>query len=126
MKLFCFLVAAPLFGQYLPNAQFSNLVTTRDGKVLYFSSPLSLRGDNEFVYQKIFRIDPAGIHLAAELDRSETFGGPNSTTFYLAIEPDISGDGAVFSYVARRTCQGGSSCVFVELYQSRIPGRIPE
>jgi uncharacterized protein (TIGR03437 family) len=126
MRLFWFLVAAPLFGQYLPNAQFSNLVTTRDGKVLYFSSPLSLRGDNEFVYQKIFRIDPAGIHLAAELDRSETFGGPNYTTFYLAIEPDISGDGAVFSYVARRTCQGGSSCVFVELYQSRIPGRIPE
>jgi len=126
MRLFCFLAAAPLFGQYLPNAQFSNLVTTRDGKVLYFSSPLSLRGDNEFVYQKIFRIDPAGIHLAAELDRSETFGGPNYTTFYLAIEPDISSDGAVFSYVARRTCQGGSSCVFTELYQSHIPGHVPQ
>ena len=38
MRLFWFLVAAPLFGQYLPNAQFSDLVTTRDGNILYFFS----------------------------------------------------------------------------------------
>jgi uncharacterized protein (TIGR03437 family) len=123
MKLLWFLVAAPLFGQYLPNVPFSNLVTTRDGQTLYFSSPASLRGDNEFPFQKIFRIDPAGVHLAVQLDRVETFGGPNFTTFYLAIEPDVSADGSVFSHVARRTCQGGSSCAFAELYQSHVTAR---
>lgn len=126
MKLLWLLVSFPLFGQYLPNATFSNLVTTRDGKTLYFSSPLSLRGDNEYRYQKIFRIDPAGVHLAAQYDRVETFGGPNFTTFYLAIEPDVSADGSVFSFVGRRLCQGGSACVFVELYLSHILGRGPE
>jgi len=126
MKLLWFLVVVPLFGQYLPNVPFSNLVTTRDGQTLYFSSPASLRGDNEFPYQKIFRIDPTGVHLTVEFDRVEPFGGPVSSNFYLAIEPDVSADGSVFSYVARRTCQGGSSCVFVELYQSGVTGRGPE
>src|SRR5690348_1721773 len=99
MKFLWLFVSAPLFGQYLPNIQFSDLVTTRDGSALYFSSPMNLRGDAEVPYQKIFRIDSAGIRPVVQIQRTGPPGVPNLSNFYLAIEPDVSGDGRVFSYV---------------------------
>lgn len=126
MRFLWCLFAAPLFGQYLlPNVQFSNLATTRDGTVLYFSSPLSLRGDDEFAYQKIFSIDPAGIHLVEQFERGPSVGA-YAANFYNAIEPDVSGDGSIRSFVAQRTCNGGSACIFVERYESHITGAGPE
>ena len=121
MKYAWFLLVTPLLGQYLPNVQFSNLATSRDGKILYFSSPLSLRGAPEQPYQKVFRIDSAGIHPVVQIDRTGPIGAPNLSNFYLAIEPDLSADGSVFSYVASRTCfRGGSAGTFFELYESHI------
>ena len=86
------------------------------------SSPLLLRGDNEYTNQKIFRIDPAGIHVVEQFQRDPSPGFLYAPNFYNAIDPDVSGDGRVFSFVAQRTCTGGSSCVYVELYQSHITG----
>jgi len=118
MKYAWFLLATPLLGQYLPNLQFSDLATSRDGGILYFSSPLSLRGDAEQPNQKIFRIDSAGIHPVVQIER--TGDSLFFSNFYLAIEPDLSGDGSVFSYVATRICVGGSSCVYALHYQSHV------
>ncbi|HUI77197.1 MAG TPA: hypothetical protein VLY24_04760 [Bryobacteraceae bacterium] len=120
MRYAWFLFATPLLGQYLPNNQFSDLTTTRDGNILYFSSPLNLRGDTEQPYQKIFRIDSAGIRPIVQIERTGPTDLPNFSNFYLAIEPDLSADGAVFSYVASRTCVGGSACVFFERYVSHV------
>ncbi len=120
MRFLLLFVSAPLFGQYLPNIQFSDLVTTRDGSVLYFSSPMNLRGDAEVPYQKIFRIDSAGIHPAVQIERTGPPNAPNLSNFYLAIEPDVNADGSIFSYVATRICVGGSSCLFFEHYEGHV------
>jgi len=122
--LFC--SCSALFGQYLPNVQFSDLATTTDGSALYVSSPLSLRGDNEYPNQKIFRMDSSGIFVAAQFPREPSVFVAYAPNFYNAIEPDVSGDGKVFSYVAQRTCIGGSACLYVELYESHITGAGPE
>ena len=124
MKYVWFLFATPLLGQYvggyLPNFQFSNLATTSDGNTLYFSSPLSLRGDGELPYQKIFRVDSAGIEPVVQIQAVPSPPIPNLSNFYLAIDPDLNADGSVFSYVASRTCFGGSACTFYELYESHL------
>jgi uncharacterized protein (TIGR03437 family) len=117
--LFGFLVASlPCWCAWQPDVQFSNLVTTDDGQIVYFSSPLARRGTSDFTTQKLFRFGPAGLEVVAQVARLDT--PPNTTNYYLVIDPDLSGDGSVLSYVAQRQCFGGSSCLFVELYESHI------
>jgi len=102
---------------------FHHLATTDDGKQLYFSSPLRMRGAQQYGHDKIFRLMDGRYELFA-MEQLLPPATPQSN-FYLLSEPDVSGDGTVASYVAWRTCLGVSSCVFVELNQSNILGPVP-
>ena len=106
----------PLLGQ------FSNLATTDDGRVLYFSSPLRLRGTEQFPHDKIFQRTGEEFHLVAQLERILSF--EFVTNFFRLIDPDVSGDGRVVSYVGQRNCFGGSRCVFVGRFLSTV--KLPE
>ncbi len=114
-----FLVSSSLSAQM----GFHHLATTDDGKQLYFSSPLRMRGAQQYGHDKIFRLVDDGFELFA-MEQLQPPATPLSN-FYLLSEPDVSGDGAVVSYVAWRTCLGVSSCLFAELNQSNILGAVP-
>ncbi len=68
-------------------AQYSDLVTTRDGNQLYFSSSLRLRGTTEVDSPKIFRYTAA----------FDLIQQPATPTEYLE-EPEVSADGTVTGY----------------------------
>ena len=70
-------------------AQYSDLVTTRDGNQLYFSSSLRLRGTTEFDTPKIFRYTSAFDLIQQGATSNE----------YL-VEPEVSADGSVTGYTA--------------------------
>jgi uncharacterized protein (TIGR03437 family) len=71
------------------SAQFTDLVTTRGGNELYFSSPLRLRGTTEFDTPKIFRYTSA----------FDLIQQPATSNEYL-VEPEVSADGTVIGYTA--------------------------
>lgn len=92
-------------------AQFSGLSTTTDGAVVYFASPLTIRGTNEYLWPKIFRIDANGAALVAEVARSSPVPPTNN---YILGSPQVSGDGTLLIYVGALECQEGSSCFLSE------------
>ena len=103
-------------------AQFKNLASTDNGDQLYFSSSFRLRGTSEFSHEKIFRNANGGFQLYAQRE----FTPPTDSRFsnyYRLIEPDVSGDGRIVSYVAERDCiPQGSGCLYHEYFQSTISG----
>ena len=114
----CIFVTA-LFGQ------FQNLATTDDGAVLVFSSSLRMQGTNQPPWEKLFRIDSAGLSLYAERDRTTPPpGGGVLTDHYRVTGADFSGDGSVTALITRADCAlAGSSCfVGQPKYQSEISG----
>ncbi|HYM13587.1 MAG TPA: hypothetical protein VEU62_22795 [Bryobacterales bacterium] len=108
-----------LLGAASAAGQFHDLAATDDGSVLYFSSPLRQRGADQFPHDKIFRLGSDGIQLIAQREYQPT-AGPNYSNFYRLIESNVSGDGAILSYVAQRDCIGGSSCLFVERNETTL------
>jgi uncharacterized protein (TIGR03437 family) len=70
-------------------AQYSDLVTTRDGNQLYFSSSLRLRGTTEFDTPKIFSYTSA----------FDLIQQPDTANEWL-VEPEVSADGSVTGYTA--------------------------
>jgi len=70
-------------------AQYSDLVSTRDGNQLYFSSSLRLRGTSEFDTPKIFRYTSA----------FDLIQQPATSNEWL-VEPEVSADGSVTGYTA--------------------------
>lgn len=80
-------------------AQFSSLATDDTGSRVWFSTPLRLRGTDEASnYAKIFSADAQGnVVLAAQTDG-----------FYDLINPEASGDGAVFAYTESLNCTWGN------------------
>jgi uncharacterized protein (TIGR03437 family) len=50
------------------HAQFSNLTTNRDGRVLYFATDLRQKGTNLQFHSKLYRVDDRGLELAAYRD----------------------------------------------------------
>ncbi len=109
-------VSSSLFGQ----VAFHHLATTDDGKQLYFSSSLRVRNTDQFGHDKIFCFNDGGVQLYAQ--EEHILPEAQISNPYLLSEPDVSGDGAFVSYVAWRTCYGGSACVFADLNQSHILG----
>src|SRR5581483_3822852 len=99
------------FAGLTASAQFQNLVTTSDGGQLYFSTPLRLRGSDQFESPKIVRyLDKTGsFELVAEVQQQ--FEAGNRTNLFQLTQPDISADGAILVYTATGICFGGSSCI---------------
>ena len=98
-------------------AQFQDLAATDDGSVLYFSSPARQTGTDQFLHPKIFRWSRQGFELVAQREQT----GVNTTAnFHELISPDVSGDGRVLSAVGRRSCIGGSACVYFEYFAPEI------
>src|ERR1035441_8257909 len=70
-------------------AQYSDLVTTRDGNQLYFSSSLRLRGTAEIDSPKIFRYTAAFDLIQQPASTNEALVGP-----------EVSADGTITGYTA--------------------------
>jgi hypothetical protein len=100
-------------------AQFHDLATVNDGQQVYFSSALRLRGTDQFFHDKIFRYSSSGLELVAERDLAPSTD-PRFSNYYRLLEPDVSGDGKVLSYVAARDCYGGSGCIYQEINQGLV------
>ena len=106
------LVLLPLFSGLLWG-QFRNLVTTDDGLLLIFSSTLQQPGTDEVTWDKLFSIDPLGLHLYAQRQEEVPPIGSTSrvSNFYLMRDADLSGDGAVRALITERVCTlPGSGC----------------
>ena len=108
------LLAAPLYGQR------QDVAVTDDGEHLYFSSPFRLRGTDQYPHWKLFRLTSAGFELMEQVERRYPEGGGNTSSFYAPVESEVSGGGTMLVYALRRDCIGGSSCVFVERYNSLL------
>ena len=100
-----------IFACLTASAQFQNLVTTSDGQQLYFSTPLRLRGTDQFDSPKIFRYlgNTGSFELVAEVQQQPPIG--YRTNLFQLTQPDISADGAILVYTATGICYGGSSCI---------------
>ncbi len=104
------LLAAPAF------AQFRNLVATDTGDQLFFSSPFRQTGSDQLGHAKLFAWSAAGFRLVEQ--RAIEGPGPGFFNFHELIQPDVSGDGSVITFVGYSPCFGGSSCAFHEYYRS--------
>ena len=107
---------------------FTDLATNRDGSVLYFSSPLRLKGSEQFPWPKIFHWSrQEGVKLYQQRDAGTiiTGYGWGSSAPYRLIAPSVAANGAV-AFTGVRDCTFGTPCgTSIEKYQStiRIPGR---
>jgi uncharacterized protein (TIGR03437 family) len=108
------LVAVPAaFGQ------FGNLAPTDAGDGLYFSSPFRQTGSDQVLHPKIFHWSrTAGFRLVAQRERRSDA----SPDFYQLIQPDVSGDGSVVSYVAWSPCIGSNICIFADSFRANLGG----
>jgi uncharacterized protein (TIGR03437 family) len=111
---------APLLGQ------FDNLVTNDDGSVLYFSSPLRMRGTRQVTHRKVFVLDSAGLrlHMQRELQRTSSPDATWPVSNYHSLESvAIDGDGSMVGVIARRDCYGGSGCLPTPKFRTELHGR---
>jgi uncharacterized protein (TIGR03437 family) len=105
---------------------FSQLVTNRDGSVLYFSSPLRIKGSNQYFHPKIFTWDRLhDIRLyqqrAPDVPFPTTPEGGSGTHFFSLVAPDVSADGATVAVTGISFCNFSEICVIdLEEYQSTI------
>ena len=106
---------------------FSQLATNLDGSVLYFSTPMRLKGTSQYLYPKIFAWDQsAGVHLFEQRASDLPFpflspftGGSNQ--YFSLIAPDVSSDGSTVAVTGMRFCNIGNICVLsIEEYRSTI------
>jgi hypothetical protein len=116
------LLAGPAFPQ-----GFRQLATNRDGSVLYFSSPLRLKGTDQYFHPKIFSWDGVnGVRLYEQREADIPFPSPTplnppNTPFFSLLAPDVSSDGATVAFTGVRFCNFSNICVFqVEEFQSTI------
>jgi hypothetical protein len=106
---------------------FGQLATNRDGSVLYFSSPLRLKGTNQYLHPKIFSWDNVnGIRLYEQRTSDVPFptpllpGGYGRYPFSL-VAPDVSSDGSTVAVTGIRSCSFSDQCLLgIEEYQASI------
>ena len=103
-------------------AQFTGLASNGDGSVLYFSSPLRIRGSGESFNPKIFRMDSSGPTLFRSQDPGPPVGW-TVTNFPNLTAPQVSTDGAVVAFSGERGCGGGSGCITVQKVQGTVVDR---
>jgi uncharacterized protein (TIGR03437 family) len=115
------LLAAALWGQ----PAFQSLAPNSDGTAVYFSSPLRLKGTDEYPSQpKIFLWDVThGVTLYEQ--RPPTISGPGpswtSTTAYNLIAPSIGSNGQTVAITALSDCNFGTPCgVSIDRYEAEI------
>ena len=105
---------------------FGQLATNRDGSVLYFSSPLRMKGTDQYLHPKIFSWDPInGARLYLERASDVPFPLPmfgfSGTQFFSLVAPDVSSDGGTTAVTGIRFCNVSDICVTEsEEYQSTI------
>jgi len=119
-KIALVLAAIPAFGQ-----GFRQLATNRDGSALYFSSPLRLKGTDQYFHPKIFSWDAAnGIRLFEQRAADIPFPPPilySGTLFFSLVAPDVSIDNSTVAFTGIRSCHLTDICVVeIEEYQSTI------
>ena len=102
-------------------AQFSGLTTTNDGSTVWFSSALRLRGTDQHLWPKIFRIDGNGAALVAQRDRSSPV--PPTNPFMLG-QPQVTGDGQWLLYRGTLICGAGSSCFLSEQHSTTLRNNV--
>jgi uncharacterized protein (TIGR03437 family) len=101
----------------MARGQFSGLTTTNDGSEVWFASPLRLRGTDQYLWSKIFRIDANGAVLAAEVAQSSPVPPTNA---YVLTQPQVTGDGTLLIYLGTLYCVDGSSCFLSEQHSSTL------
>jgi uncharacterized protein (TIGR03437 family) len=114
-------VASPAFAQ-----GFRQLATNRDGSVLYFSSPLRLKGTDQYFHPKIFAWDSVnGVRLYEQREADVPFPLPpfgfSGAQFFSLVAPDVSSDAGTVVVTGVRFCNFSDICVFgIEEFQSTI------
>lgn len=97
------LLAGKSFGQ------FNDLSVTNDGSQVYFSTFLRLGSEAALHLPSTFAI--YRVNAAGKVERLSTPPPFDPSINVSHINPQVSGDGAVFSYTERTACVGGSSCL---------------
>lgn len=120
-------LAVPLLAAVTAWGQFSDLASTDDGSQVYFSSALRLKGTNQFLHSKIFRVGPGPVEL---VEQRERVGVLLPTNAYWLHSPQVSGDGLLIAYTATLFCGSGSSCLLREVNYTSVrdlrTGRVRE
>ncbi|WP_321476441.1 hypothetical protein [uncultured Paludibaculum sp.] len=85
-------------------AQHSDLTTTGDGSVLYFTTRMVQTGSDQPSHGKVFRLGPAGLEAVVVRSIEVTDHGGPISNYYDVLGVDISGDGSTLATVAARDC----------------------
>jgi hypothetical protein len=114
------LLCANVFGQ-----GFGQLATNRDGSILYFSSPLRMRGSDQYLHPKIFTWERGnGIRLYEQRASDLPFPIPlffGGTQFFSLVAPDVSSDGSTVAITGILLCHFSDECALsIEEFQSTI------
>jgi uncharacterized protein (TIGR03437 family) len=105
---------------------FSQLATNRDGSVLYFSSPLRMKGTDQYLHPKIFSWDKiSGVRLFDQRPLNVGYPIPPvglRADYYALQVPDVSSDGSTVAVTAVMLCNFGTACrtSAINLYQTTI------
>ncbi len=87
----------------------SKLATDDSGQTVYFSTPLRLRGSNDYPWAKIYTSGPNGFTLFSQANTG--MGGP---TGYLRNSVSVSGDGSVIAINSSAPCYSESLCAQID------------
>lgn len=102
---------------------FLNLSTPNDESVVYFSSPVRLKGSLSPFYSKIYRASGSGVELVAEVASAGEFDGCVSANYYQLARPEVSLDGSALAYTATRRAEASRYCQAVEPDQGVVQTR---
>jgi hypothetical protein len=113
MRISCLLalLCAPALAQ-----GFGQLATNRDGSVLYFSSPLRMKGTDQYLHSKIFSWDSLnGIRLYEQHTPDVPFPTPFVPSlgrqYFSLVAPSVSSDGSTIAVTGIRFCALSDSCI---------------
>src|ERR1051326_4636731 len=104
-------------------AQFSDLAPTQDGAEVFFVTPLSQHGSDQFPHSKVFAWSETGLRLLDQRNEISLAGGvvpsPTPTSMVTATQ-----DGSFVSFETGPFCSGGgSSCFTRERYAGYVLDR---
>ena len=105
LSLLFALVTAPA------RAQFTELVATDDGKQLFFTSQLLLKGveaSSPFPETRLYRATSSGVQMVAERGPLAIVGGYTSSDG--VNHPSLSGDGSVVGFTFSNICKSAADC----------------
>jgi hypothetical protein len=90
-----------LAGSATASAQFFNLSTNHDGRVLLFATDLRQKGTTLQFHSKLYRVDDAGLQLAVYRERTPE----SSRTGFLSISGGyLNANGDLIGFIAANPC----------------------